>query len=210
MVNTIDRTGQKFNMLTVVRRVPSERARWECVCDCGNITFVSGSNLVCGAVKSCGCLKKKGNGGKHHKCYTRLYHIYAEIKTRCYNPNSQPYSRYGGRGIVMCDEWRNSFESFYEWAIKNGYSDELTVDRIDNNGIYSPENCRWATDVEQANNRRSCIMITREGKTQSLKQWCEELNVSYKTVHVRYRILGWNIEDALTRPIRKGRLKDSG
>lgn len=191
-------------MLTVIRQVPAKRTRWECLCDCGNVTYVSGANLVRGAVKSCGCLKKKGNGGTHHKCYTRLYRIYSEILRRCYNPNTPEYPRYGGRGIVMCDEWKKSFIAFYDWANNNGYTDELTIDRIDNGGIYSPENCRWATVTEQANNRRTCMMITRDGKTLSLKQWCDELNISYKTVHVRIRYLGWNVEKALTCPIRKG------
>ena len=209
-MKTIDRTGQKFNMLTVIRRVPSKHTRWECLCDCGNTTYVSDANLVRGAVKSCGCLKKKGNGGTHHKCYTRLYRIYSEILRRCYNPHTHEYPRYGGRGITMCDEWKQSFVAFYDWANNNGYSDELTIDRIDNDGIYSPENCRWATVTEQANNRRSCIMITRDGKTQSLKQWCDELNISYKTVHMRVRYLGWNIEKALTCPIRKGRQENNG
>ena len=96
----------------------------------------------------------------------------------------------------MCDEWKNSFEEFSKWAYSNGYADNLTIDRIDNNGNYSPENCRWADVSEQANNRRSCRMFTRDGKTMTLKQWCDELGVSYKTTHRRIFDLGWSFEEA--------------
>lgn len=144
---------------------------------------------------------------KHGLKNTRLYRIWGNIKTRCFNSNFLNYHRYGGRGITMCDDWKNNFQSFYDWAISNGYSDELTIDRIDNNGNYSPDNCRWTTAKEQANNTIRCHMETINGQTKSLMEWCEEYQMNYSLVRDRlYR--GWNIEKALfTKPDIKYRKK---
>lgn len=190
-------------MLTVIRQVPADKTRWECMCDCGNITLVYGNNLVRGAVKSCGCLKHRVRD-THHKSFTRVYRIYAKIKRRCFSEDDGAYPSYGGRGITMCEEWRKSFEAFYTWSMQNGYSDELSIDRIDNDGDYTPQNCRWATAKEQSNNRRSCIKVTMNGRTQNLKEWCDELGISYKTVHQRINGYNWDAIKALTTPIRKG------
>ena len=142
---------------------------------------------------------------------TRLNRAYRNMKARCYNPNVESYCNYGARGITVCEEWLNSkmiktnhgtqslgWLSFKEWAMKNGYNDNLTIDRIDNNKGYSPENCRWVDRKVQANNRNFCRYITYKGKTQNLKQWCEELNLNYKAVHRRIKVLHWSIEKALS------------
>jgi hypothetical protein len=116
------------------------------------------------------------------------------MKSRCYTEGNIEYKRYGGRGIKVCDEWKNSFITFYEWAMKNGYSDNLSIDRIDYNGNYEPDNCRWATPIQQSNNRRNNILITREGRTQTLAQWCREYDLPYSRVLAR-RNRGWKDED---------------
>lgn len=192
---TSDISGQKFNHLTAVKLVSRKPTRWLCLCDCGNYTTVLTSNLKSGAVKSCGCIAHKGNP-KHNQCYTRVYRIYAKILRRCFSHDDPAYSHYGGRGITMCEEWKNSFSAFSKWAYENGYRDNLTIDRIDNNGDYCPENCRWASYYEQSNNRRSNRVYTYKGKTKDLKQWCDELGVSYKTIYARIS-RGWSFEDAV-------------
>lgn len=137
---------------------------------------------------------------KHGLSNSRLYRIWRGIINRCENPNRKAYPRYGGRGIKMCDEWRD-FINFYDWAIANGYQDNLTIDRIDNNGNYEPLNCRWATVKEQCRNQRTNRLITINGETKCLKEWCEIYKISYKTVHARIHRDNWSVIHALTVPI---------
>lgn len=137
---------------------------------------------------------------KHGLRKTRLFSIWANMKTRCINPRSTHYNRYGGRGITVCDEWRDNFQSFYEWAMANGYKDDLTIDRIDNNGNYEPSNCRWTTSKEQARNTSRNVLITIDGETKSLMSWCEKYNINYKTVRDRLK-RGWTIEKSLTESV---------
>ena len=194
-----DLTGQKFNMLTAIRIAQRTRLKWECKCDCGNTCLVRPENLVRGKQKSCGCLSHHGNP-KHNQSYTRVYRIYAKIKRRCFIEDDPAYPRYGGRGITMCDEWKNSFEAFSKWAYDNGYRDDLTIDRIDNDGNYCPENCRWADIYCQANNTRTNNYQTLNGETKTLSMWCREKGKSYKVVWYRLS-KGWTFEDAISKPI---------
>lgn len=190
--NLKDLTGQRFSRLTVIRRVENKdnsgQACWECKCDCGNTIYTVGYCLRSGDTTSCGCYlnEVRGQSSKTHgMTKTRIHTIWCSMKERCFNANDRNYIRYGQRGITVCDEWKNDFIAFYNWAIANGYSKDLTIDRIDVNGNYCPENCRWATKAEQANNKRTNHYVTRDGVTHTVTEWCEILGVSRSTVFKR-------------------------
>lgn len=190
-----DLTGQKFEKLLVISQEPSKngRAMWLCLCDCGKYITVMGKLLINGHTKSCGCLKYSLKGLSD----SRLYRIWRGIKSRCYNEHHDAYYRYGGRGIIVCDDWKNSFQSFYNWAIANKYDSNLTIDRIDNNKGYSPNNCRWVDKTTQQRNRRGNLYYTINGVTKCLKEWCQVHNLNYATVHKRVSKYNWSIGEAL-------------
>ena len=204
-----DLTGKKFGKLEVigVHDTGSRKTYYVCQCDCGNVKVVRADSLISGATKSCGCTKKEQDktnltaNHRHKMSGTRIYETWQDMKRRCYNKQNVRYDRYGGRGITVCEEWLNNFQSFYDWAIRNGYSDDLTIDRIDNDGNYEPSNCRWSTVKEQCNNRSSNINITIGNATKSLMSWCEIFNVDYKKVHARYQRNGYESIDRLFNDI---------
>ena len=170
--------GKKFGRLTVLEEL-SERKNggkvYKCVCECGKYIDVRGAFLRNGQTKSCGCLMIDTNT-KHSKYGTRIYNIYYGIIQRCYNTNAKDhYPHYGGRGIIMCDEWKHDFMSFYDWAISHGYKEGLTIDRIDNNGNYEPSNCRWVTVYEQNKNRSNSILVHYNNMTKSITEWIKTL-----------------------------------
>lgn len=175
----IDLTGQKFGKLTVLEYIGNKK--WRCECDCGNIKDIYSNNLRNGLTRSCGCLYKDAaiKRSKHGKSNTRLYHIWMRMKQRCYYEKSNRYKSYGGRGITVCDEWLNDFQVFYTWAMDNGYRDDLTIERIDVNGNYEPNNCKWSTNLEQQRNTTRNRNITYNGEVHCLSEWCEMLNLDY-------------------------------
>lgn len=165
MPNVTPMIGRKFGRLTVIakgEKVPySRQATWICQCSCGNVTSaIVGSRLRNGTTKSCGCIHReelKERKTTHGMAKTRLNNIWHGMKQRCYNPNTKCYCNYGGRGIVVCNEWLHDFSAFRDWALESGYADNLSIDRVDVNGNYEPSNCRWATSSEQRVNQRSSL-----------------------------------------------------
>lgn len=202
-----DLTGKKFNHLTVVRYYGRNKGKtlWECKCDCGNIKIVSSSCLLGNYTKSCGCeakLKAKiPKVVKHGKSRTRLYKIYIKMIRRCHCEKDKDYRNYGGRGIGVCQEWKENFMSFYNWAMSNGYTETLTLDRIDNDGNYEPNNCRWTTMKEQSNNTRTNRYITYNGQTKTLTQWAEQIGLKEDTLRARIVSGRFTIERAFTQPL---------
>lgn len=209
MAKLIDLTGQRFGRLVVLERAAhakGERVRWRCKCDCGKVTIVLSDKLRCGETRSCGCLQKEivsRYNTKHKKCDEKLYRIWNDIKQRTGNKNNPRYADYGARGITVCAEWQNDFLAFRTWALTHGYQEGLSIDRIDNDKGYSPDNCRWTTDIQQANNKRNNHIVTYQGKSLTLAEWAKELNISYTALKQRINKLGWSIERALTTPVRK-------
>lgn len=194
MIKIENLTGQKFGRLTVIKLAEKvgRRYYWTCKCDCGNIKKVRSDSLKSGNVKSCGCLKKEQDkinlkaNWKGHNRYKRLYQCWQSMKGRCLNPNDQNYYRYGGRGIDVYPAWIHDFDKFKDWALSHGYTKYLTIDRIDNNKGYYPNNCRWVSMKVQCNNRRSNIRIKWQNQNLDIAQWAEKLGFNYTTLRDRY------------------------
>lgn len=200
--------GMRFNKLVVVERAENSKQgkrMWICKCDCGRTKQkpVSTYELKSGKVKSCGCLyyesNKDGRTTTHGKSRSRIYKIWNSMKARCFNPNHQAYKQYSGRGIKVCDEWANNFPAFYSWAMANGYTESLTIDRIDNNKGYSPDNCRWTTYVIQENNRSNNRLVTIKNKTKTLSQWARDYGISSACLAWRLDN-NWNDEELNIKP----------
>lgn len=202
--------GKKFGRLTALaptdKRAACKSVIWRCECECGAIKEYPITWLLRGKVVSCGCRKAENLWAKnkpvHGKSGTPIYGVYRAMLNRCYYVKDVAYKNYGGRGIAVCDEWKKSFVNFYGWAIANGYSKELTIDRIDNNGNYEPSNCRWVTYKEQANNTRKNRFIEYNGTTLTLSQWSEKTGISQSAIERRINLRHWTIEKALTTPMR--------
>lgn len=209
-----DLTGQKFGRLTVVRFYGQDKYKkftWMCECDCGNTSIVSGSELINGRILSCGCLRKERiieAKTTHGMSHSEVYAEYRNMKNRCYNEQAHNYKYYGGRGIKMCDRWRDDIREFYNdvSSLPNFREKGYTLDRINNDGNYEPGNVRWATASEQMINRRPVtrtLIYEYGGKMRTLKEISNIIGISYKTLSYRIRDLGWDPETAFNTPIQE-------
>lgn len=211
MPKAIDLTGKEFWNFTVIgrgddyiRKNGKKVIRWKCRCKCGNIRNISATQLRSGKWKSCGCMHDyyaRINNTHHGDTHKRLHHIWLGMKARCNNEKDYHYKWYGGRGISVCEEWNNDYTAFRKWALSNGYSDKLTIDRIDTNGNYEPSNCRWVDMKTQNNNRRNNTMLSAFGKTMTLQEWSDEVGIKAKTIRGRIS-RGYNIERAISAPVK--------
>ena len=200
-----DLTGMRFGRLVVLKEsepTSTNKRNWLCQCDCGSIVVKSDHSLRYNGTKSCGCIQKEQLAKRNHENRKwdikndRIHRIWGAMKHRCYSENDTHYSNYGGRGIKICDEWLNDFEAFQEWVLSNGYSDNLTIDRIDGDKGYYPENCRWATQKQQANNFSRNKILEYEGEKHTLTEWCEILGLNYGRTKARINACGWTVEEA--------------
>lgn len=183
--------GKRFGHLTVLSLdhiTERHNTYWLCQCDCGNKTVVYRGGLTSGDTISCGCYHKEHNheyGYKHGLTGTPLYTTWCGMNNRCRNENAANYERYGGRGISVCDEWKNDFITFHDWALSHGYEEGLSLDRINNDGNYEPSNCRWATREEQQNNRRNSHYFTYNNETHTIAEWGRILNIKDNLLNYR-------------------------
>lgn len=211
----IDLTGERYGRLTVTefshfQRSPSghKNAYWKCICDCGAVVVKPTFRLRSGNVKSCGCFKVDEIRRTRTKPFDRrLYGVYDGMLKRCYDPRFEYYSYYGGRGITICEEWLgdNGLDNFRRWAMQNGYRRGLTIERKNNDEGYSPDNCAWVDRFEQGKNKRNNILVTINGETKILAEWCRILDVPYWRVKRRRRSPGWSTVEALLVPPLKGK-----
>lgn len=208
-----DLTGKRFGRLVVLNREGTTDNRhtiWHCKCDCGNECTALATNLKRGLVKSCGCLKKEITRNRamiHGMTGTRLHRIWKLMHRRCYNLSDPKYPQYGGRGIHICEEWKTDFLAFYYWSTTNGYADNLSIDRIDVNGPYSPDNCRWATNRIQSNNRTTNVILEYHGIVHTAEEWACITGIPGNTIRARIE-RGWSVEQAITiRPNYRNRVK---
>ena len=209
----IDLSGKRFGRLIVISRSDDyispkgfKRTVWNCQCDCGNTRAVESTQLTSGHTKSCGCLRKElvsKSKTTHGKKNTKIYHVWQSMKCRCGNKNNKSYKDYGARGIKVCDEWleENGFLNFYYWATNNGYSESLTIDRINVNGNYEPSNCRWVSRLVQSNNKRNNVLITHNGETHNISQWEKMLNIKRGALRSRVSTYGMSPDEAISRSI---------
>lgn len=193
--------GKEFGKLTVKEYLginDNRQAEWRCKCSCGNKTIATTAQLKFGKKKSCGCLQKE-KASTHQMSGSRPYRIWLGMKSRCGNEDAWNYQRYGGRGISYAKRWEN-FENFWE-DMKDGYSKDKTLERKDNNGDYTPENCRWATVKEQNRNKRNNVKLTLNGETKTASEWSNQLDIPLKTIYERVN-QGWNDKRVLTTQLK--------
>lgn len=223
MSKKLDLTNKKFGRLTALKKIDKNKfgkILWDCECECGNHCICIASELQCGKRVSCGCGMSKTKSeiyGWLGMGDTNFYKNWQNMRNRCYKKDNKAYNNYGGRGIKICDEWigENGFNNFYNWAINSGYNNEklpsgynkLTLDRIDNSKDYSPKNCRWVTrNIQQLNTRRN-HRLTFNGKTQTIKEWSDELGLPFGTISSRINTRKWSPEKALSTPLLRHRIK---
>lgn len=205
--------GCKFNRLTVLRVAGKNKfghPLFECRCDCGAVVLREATNVKNGKSKSCGCYQKEMTSKAartHGRSKTRLYSIWNIMIQRCNNPKNISYERYGGKGISVCDEWKKSSEEFMEWALSNGYRDDLSIDRVDGSKGYCPENCRWVDAYVQSNNRSNNRLMTLNGITKNCKQWSNYFGFDYKYFHQKCSQNNWDLEKVLEIPYFKNKIK---
>ena len=217
MSKVYDLVGQRFGRLVVIEKETKDipktskpRVWWKCKCDCGNTVIVTTTRLVTGVTKSCGCYRADVSAERMttHGCSheDRLYNAWVNMRSRCFCKGNSSYKNYGARGISVCDEWKDYYEPFKEWAMSHGYDPaakrgDCTLDRIDPNGDYCPENCRWVDMLVQGNNKRNNVHITMNGKIMTLSEASKEYGISDSTIRERL-CRGWSVESALTTPAR--------
>lgn len=208
-----DLTNKVFQRLTVIRRAANSIygsrsiVAWICQCSCGNIITVSAAHLTAGHSRSCGCLSREVTGNRvrrhnHRSKRTPEYLSWIGAKGRCFNLKNPAYKRYGGRGVTMCEEWKNDFSAFFKAMGKRprGY----TLERIDNDGPYSPNNCIWATHYVQGGNKRNNRLLTVNDETHHIAEWARRLNIDHRTLSCRLKS-GWSVEKTLLTPLLSGK-----
>ena len=210
-----DLTGQRFGRLTVIERADTKgkRTMWLCKCDCGREKSIGSHNLLTGNTSSCGCLWKetvpsynKENNTRHGDSHTKLHKAWLNMRYRCFNKRCKFYDNYGGRGITICEEW-SVYENFRDWALANGFANGLSIDRIDVDGNYCPENCRWVSEKVQQNNRRVNNYLTLNGTRHTIQEWSEITGIGWTTINERLKN-GWTVEKALTKKPGKYKRKE--
>lgn len=206
MSRKVQMIGNTYGRLEVIEEAGTvgKQLTFLCKCSCGNTKVVKGNSLRTGNTKSCGCLQKETFSAtitKHSKRYSPEYNIYYNMVARCYNRDNSHYKNYGGRGITMCDTWRDSFEAFYKDMGERPKG--MTIDRIDNDKGYSPDNCRWASTIEQGRNKSTNFNITYKGVTRCMAEWSQHLGINHGTLRNRILRNNWSVEKAFTTPVRK-------
>ena len=208
--NTI--LDQKYGRLTILELAGKNKFGHmlvKCKCECGNTMVTEATRVIHGKTLSCGCLQKEVAAKRmtvHGMTNTRLHAIWQAMIRRCEDPKNNRYYSYGAKGIAVCNEWKD-FTNFKNWSFANGYSEELSIDRINNDKGYCPENCRWATKIQQANNKTNNRMLTYKGQTKTAKQWSRFFGFDYKYFHEKLKKCGWSIEKVLEIPYFKERMK---
>lgn len=201
--------GNRYGRLIVISetsRGNCNQRRWLCKCDCGKESVVIEEQLLSGRTKSCGCLRYerlRESNIKHGESGTELYHRWLNMRNRCNNPKCERYANYGGRGIKVCKEW-DDFSNFKSWALSHGYHKELTIDRINVDGNYCPENCRWVDNTVQMNNTSRNHYLTYNGETHSLAEWARIVGIKYTVLRARINRSKWDVEKALFTPVERG------
>jgi len=199
MTRALELAGKVFGELTVVRKVDREGTggrKWECLCSCGKRVRVVGSKLIHGHTKSCGHLRRQARAQSHGDTYSREYNIWTHMRQRCTNPNRDSYYRYGGRGIRVCEAWDNSYEAFLRDMGRAPFPD-AQIDRINVDGDYAPDNCRWVSPRENKRNKGNARLLTHNGITRSLQEWSEILGLSRQTLQSRV-VRNWTADEIIS------------